>query len=610
MKSDRFGLLLIGAAVLVMAVVVGLWFDRQATLQRSYTRNQGVSLVRVLSSMPYEQLLPKPGRPLLLQTVLQMNRSAELSYGVIVDARGATLSEATTPGTLVPAATLAADAGPGFGERRLVSPGDGRTIREFYGPVLEQGEIAGYVRLGYFDVSAAAIGLEQLSFAALLALPVFLFAALFHFLVKREMRPLRELGERLCQLSGGGPAGCNDAPVVAGDLRELVGRFARFIEMTHARIHEIEAQRFTAQTTSHMLSYRHEKAESVLHALPDALMVLDDEGVVTFANAKLKSLLGIESQAIVGREVHAAVPLPEVAAFLTRCTGARAMRGDALEFSPAGDAGRRIAASAYPLFCPRNPENTLGRLVVFRDVTAESLARQAGAEFVAHVSHELKSPLNVLKMYSDMLLENAGDSRELRIEAVNVIGDEVERMADLINNLLNVSKIEQGSISLDRQRVRLHDLLEDAVATAERGAREKGIDIALKLPQELSPVLLDKNLFRIAIANLIGNAVKYNRPGGSVTLSAEERDTEVAICVRDSGIGIAGEDLARVFDKFYRSPNANTTASGHGLGLYLARQIAELHQGSLALSSELGQGSEFTMLFRKSHAMAEESVKI
>ena len=609
MKSDRFGLLLVGAALLVIAVVLGLWVDRQMTLQRTNTRNQGVGLVRILSSLPHEQLLPKSGRSQLLQTVLQMNRNTELGYGVIVDTRGATLSEATTPGTLVPAATLAPETKSRFGERPLISPGDGRTIREFYGPVLDNGEIAGYVRLGFFDASPAAIGSDQLSFAAMLALPVFLFAALFHFLLKREMRPLRELGQRLSQLPGGGPAEDN-APVVLGDLRELVARFARFIEMTHARMHEVEAQRFTAQTSSHMLSYRHEKAESVLHTLPEALMVLDDDGVVTFANAKLKVLLGIDAETILGQDVRAAVPLPEVAAFLAGCTGARALRGDTLEFSPAADAGRTLTASAYPLFCPRNPGTTLGRLLVFRDVSAESLGRQAGAEFVSHVSHELKSPLNVLKMYSEMLLENAGDSRELRIEAVNVISDEVDRMADLINNLLNVSKIEQGSISLDRQRVRLRDLLEDAVATAARNASEKKIEIQLKLPQELSPVLLDKNLFRIAIGNLIGNAVKYNRPGGSVTLSADETDTEVAIRVRDTGIGIEGEDLARVFDKFYRSPNANTTASGHGLGLYLARQIAELHQGSLSVSSELGQGSEFTMLFRKSNALAEESVKI
>jgi signal transduction histidine kinase len=609
MKSERFGLLLVGAALLVTAVVVGLWFDRQATLQRTHIRNQGVGLVRVLSSLPYDQLLPKPGRPLLLQTVLQMNRNAELGYGVIVDTHGAKLSEVTTPGTLIPAAPQAADPESWFGERPLISPGDGRTIREFYGPVLNNGEIAGYVRLGFFDASPAAIVLDQLSFAAMLALPVFLLAPLFHFLLKREMRPLRELGERLRQLSVAGSAESSEPPIL-GDLRDLVGRFARFIEMTHARIHEIEAQRFTAQTNSHMLSYRHEKVESVLHALPEALMVLDDSGVVTFANAKLKALLDVDTEAILGLEAREAVPLPEVAAFLARSTGAHAMRGEALEFSPAADAGRTIAASAYPLFCPRNPGSTLGLLVVFRDVTAESLGRQAGAEFVSRVSHELKSPLNVLKMYSEMLLENAGDSRELRIEAVNVIGDEVERMADLIDNLLNVSKIEQGSIALDRQRVRLRDLLEDVVSTAARNAEGKGIKIQLELPQELSPVLLDKNLFRIAIGNLLGNAVKYNRPDGCVTLSAEEGDTQVAIRVRDTGIGIEREDIARVFDKFYRAANANTAASGHGLGLYLARQIAELHQGSLAVTSEPGQGSEFTMLFRKCDAMAEESVRL
>ena len=601
MKTERLGLLLIGAALLVTALVLGLWFDRQAAVQRTHIRNQGVSLVRVLSGLPYDQLLPKPGRPNMLQTVLQMNRDSDLGYGVFVDARGATLSEVTTAGTLIPAAPQAAGAAAWFGERPLKSPGDARAIREFYGPVLDNGEIAGTIRLGYFESSPAAIALGQLSFAAMLALPVFLLAPLFHFLMKREIRPLRELGEHLQPLL----AADQVEPPVLGDLRDLVARFAIFIETTHARMRDIEAQRFTAQTSNHMLTYRHEKIESVLHALPEALMVLDDEGVVTFANAKLKVLLGVESEAILGHAARDAVPLPEVAAFLAGCASTQALRGDALEFSPAGDPGRSVAASAYPLFCPRNPGSALGTLVVLRDVTADSLARQAGAEFVSHVSHELKSPLNVLKMYSEMLLEDAGETRELRVEAVNVIGDQVGRMAELIDNLLNVSRIEQGSVNLDRQRVRLHDLLQDAVSNAAAGAAQKGIEIRMKLPQELSPVLLDKNLSRIAIGNLLGNAVKYSRPGGKVTLSAEESDAQVAIRVRDSGIGIERDELPRVFEKFFRATNAGTAASGHGLGLYLARQIAELHQGSLSATSELGQGSEFTLLLRKCDAMAQ-----
>jgi len=287
MKSERLGLLLIGAALLVTAVVVGLWYDRQATLQRTHIRNQGVSLVRVLSSLSYEQLLPKPGRPHLLQTVLQMNRNTELGYGVIVDTRGATLSEVTMPGTLVPAAP------------RTAAPSPGSASAPWYPRAMDARSASSTVRCSTTVKSQATSVLVFLrprprrsawtSFPSPRCSPCrfFLLAPLFHFLLKREMRPLRELGERMRQLSVAGPAESSE-PAVLGDPRDLVGRVARFIELTHVRIREIEAQRFTAQTSSHVLSYRHEKVESVLHALPEALMVLDDSGVVTFANAKLK----------------------------------------------------------------------------------------------------------------------------------------------------------------------------------------------------------------------------------------------------------------------------------------------------------------------------------
>ena len=607
-KSERFGLWMVGAALLVVAVVVGLWFDRQADQKREHIRSQGVVLVRVLSSLPYDQLLPRQGSPNLLQTVLQMNRGAELGYGLIVDAAGATLSEVTSAGAIVPAAAPPRDAGSWFGERQLVSPGDGRRIREFHGPVLDKGEIAGYVRLGYFDSPVLAADLGQVSFAAMLALPVFLLVPLFHLMMKRELRPLRDLGAQLQQLAGGAGGG----GAVVNDMRSLLGRFARFIDMTHARIREIEAERFTAQTSKHMLAYRQEKVESVLHALPEALLVLDDAGTVSFANARLQGLLGVDPGAIIGLPAREALPQPEAAAFLERCAAnpAQALRAEALEFQPAADSPRRIAASAYPLFSPRDPQNALGLLVAFRDVTAEAVGRQAGAEFVAHVSHELKSPLNVLKMYSELLLEDGGESREQRIEAVNVIRDEVERMAELIGNLLNVSKIEQGAIALDRQRVRLGDLLQDLAARATRAASAKGVEIRLAMPPDMGPVMLDKDLARIAIGNLLSNAIKYNRAGGSVTLSAEEQDAHIAIRVRDTGIGIERAELAKVFGKFFRAAGAGAAATGHGLGLYLAKQIAELHQGSIAVSSEPGQGTEFCLLLARRQAPAEETVAL
>jgi two-component system sensor histidine kinase VicK len=333
---------------------------------------------------------------------------------------------------------------------------------------------------------------------------------------------------------------------------------------------------------------------------------------VTFANARLSGLLGVDPVAVDGQPAREALAQPEALRFLERCAAnpAHAARGDGVEFHPSADPTRSVAARAYPLFSPRDPQSALGLLVVFRDVTAEALGRQAGAEFVSHVSHELKSPLNVLKMYSELLLEDGGESRERRIESVNVIRDEVERMADLIGNLLSASKIEQGSVALDRQRVRLGDLLQDLATRAARSAEAKGVELKLVLAPELSPLMLDKDLTRIAIGNLLSNAIKYNRAGGSVVLSAEEGDTHVAIRVRDTGIGIERADIGRVFEKFYRSAGATAAATGHGLGLYLTRQIVELQQGSLSVTSEPGQGSEFTLLLAKHGVLAGESARI
>jgi PAS domain S-box-containing protein len=362
-----------------------------------------------------------------------------------------------------------------------------------------------------------------------------------------------------------------------------------------------------------LLGYRQEKTESVLHALPDAILVLDEEGVVTYANAKLDPVLGAPHDTLMGRNIREVETAPDLVEFLRRCQSekGRVFRGETIEISPPEQPDRRIAASAYPLFSPREPGAVLGILAVFRDVTQEHQARNAGAEFVAHVSHELKSPLNVMRLYSETLLDGTVDSEQARIEAINVIKDEAERMASLINNLLNIARIESGSVAIDRQRTRLRDLLEDVFAETTRNASGKDIKLELDLPAELSPVMIDKDLVRIAIANLIGNAIKYNRPGGRVALCAEEGDTEVLVRVLDSGIGIPPEDQAKVFDKFFRS--GDTTAierGGHGLGLYLVKQITELHHGSVGLTSRPGSGSEFCMRFRKISAMAQESARL
>ena len=230
-------------------------------------------------------------------------------------------------------------------------------------------------------------------------------------------------------------------------------------------------------------------------------------------------------------------------------------------------------------------------------------------DFVAHVAHELKSPLNTLGLYAEALQGERGEDAEFRVEATNVFRDEVERLATLVNNLLSITQIEMGSLNIDKQRVKLKDLLEDAFEQVSRSSRAAGLRLSVNLPPEISAVAVDKQLLRIAINNLLVNAVKYTEPGGEVELSAVETAEAIQISVRDTGIGIAEQDRERIFDKFYRAEDERVRKlDGHGLGLSLARDIVSLHRGRLIVNSAPGKGSEFVIELWKDQGLLRQAI--
>ncbi len=598
---------MIAASLVVIAIVSGLLYKHQVKLHEDKTRVHGVALSRALSGMQYSQIVSSTNNAGLLHSLINVQNNEDFAYAAVVDLAGEKLYETTSAGSIVPAATMPTEPFAWFGEHNLTSPGDGRQIREFFAPVMNIDQLAGFVRIGYYNQPASQLN-DQISSFGLMALPIFLLTTLSYFLIRREIKPLGRLSEKIEQASL-----IYGVPVSASghshDLGDFIQRFDQFIQLVQSRVHRMNLESVSTQTASHLLSYKQEKAESALNSIPDAVLVIDNACIPTFANQKIEPVLGVNREAIIGKQPQDWCDNKEVLAFLMRFRSpSLTMRSTNIEYAPENNPDRRISISAFPLFSPRDQNTLFGMLIVFRDISKEHLAKQAGAEFVSHVSHELKTPLNTLSAYSELLLDYASLAETERVDAVNVINSEVERMAALINNLLNISKMETGTLQLARKRVKIHDLLQDAFNSMNSNALGKGVALELKIPPDLGSARLDKDMFRIAIDNLLSNAIKYSNAGGKVTLCAQALDDDqIQISVRDQGIGIAPEDSQKIFMKYYRANNSETALrSGHGLGLYLAKQIIELHHGAISVNSELGKGTEFIITFKAQAVQLEE----
>ncbi len=595
------------AAATLCVLYLVLESDRRTQEQEVLIHRQ--SIVRVLASSLGSDLVDPERRDITLQKIRYSETNPLFAYAAVSGANGTLFAKITGSGVSIPNQVVPDHPGDWSGVSRFDLPGSGREVTEMHAPLLQDGTLAGYLRMGYLTPSYA-ISLDKLSFLALLALPLFLLAGLFYFFLRRELGAIAQLEGtmRTCREVGN------------WDLLRQVhgGESGRLAEAMHALLDGLQQELDQAKTQAEDLEvstkitdYRRARSETVLEALPDYIVVMDESGLATFASSKIRNLLGVTPEEVVGKPINEWCEDSDIRSFLMRHETHETVghSSEEYKFSPAIAPEKTISIATFPLFSIRRENQLLGKLILFRDITTEHLAARSRADFVAHMSHELKTPLNVLSMYSESLLET-GEDPEFRTEACNIIHDEVERLATLINNLLSITQFEMGSMRLDRQRVRLQDLLQDAFDNISRAGKGQDMQFDLNLPRELTPIFVDKDLLRIAINNLLTNAIKYNRPGGTVTLSAEETDDVIRIKVSDTGIGIAPENWQKIFEKFYRVEDDEVRArSGHGLGLPLAMQIVQMHHGQIHVDSVPGEGTEFIIEFNKQSGLLRRAAE-
>lgn len=239
-----------------------------------------------------------------------------------------------------------------------------------------------------------------------------------------------------------------------------------------------------------------------------------------------------------------------------------------------------------------------GVIAVIHDITEQRRLDDARREFVANVSHELRTPLTNIRSYTETLLDTAGDiPLDTEKQFLGVISGESERMARIVTDLLTLSKLDYGRMELRMTRFHLHDMLRNVAKAMQLTAQEGGLTLTVDAPDDLPPLVGDRERIEQVVVNILSNAVKYTPSGGHVSLSACALPHDrVRIRVEDDGVGIPAADVPRLFERFYRVDKARSRAAGGtGLGLAIAKEIVEQHEGKIALASEYGSGTTVTI---------------
>jgi len=349
----------------------------------------------------------------------------------------------------------------------------------------------------------------------------------------------------------------------------------------------------------HAADRKTSRMEETLNSLETPVLITDGKDELLFHNQAAIRLFGSDDQQSKKTQLSD-IPALQQLVQETR-TRKVATEHRSAEFEWAVDGAER-AFRAKSKNISSQHGSSLGVVTVLEDIVDERLAKTRHAEFVSSVSHELKTPMAGIKAYIELLMDGDVEEPEEQQELFGYIDNQVDRLTRLVNNMLNLARIESGVIKITRKDYELNDVLRKAFEIVQPSAEDKNIRMVSELSDLYLPVHLDDDLFVQAIVNLLSNAVKYTPAGGEVRLQSQMEETTAVIKVQDSGMGIPADSLPHIFERFYRVPENNKAAAGTGLGLALVHYVStDIHNGQISVESVIDQGSCFSITLPLGH---------
>ncbi|MDD5538705.1 MAG: ATP-binding protein, partial [Candidatus Omnitrophica bacterium] len=320
----------------------------------------------------------------------------------------------------------------------------------------------------------------------------------------------------------------------------------------------------------------------------EGVIVIDRAGHIVSVNPSIEKIFGFSKNDVEGKIFLDAVRNNDIAEVIKSVLG----HGKPLstEITLVYPVRRIFEVNATPVF---DNEAVNGCLVVIHDITEMRRLETVRSDFVANVSHELKTPLTSIKGFVETLLEGALDDKKNNRGFLKIIQEHADRLDRLVDDLLSLSHLESKEIVLQRDDCHLYQLVQGVIPGFGSQLKKKNIEIKNELPQGLT-LRVDKTRIEQVFINLIDNGIKFNKENGFVKICSRELDGKIHISVEDSGIGIPQKDIPRIFERFYRVDKARSRElGGTGLGLSIVRHIVELHGGNVGVESTEGFGSKF-----------------
>ena len=335
------------------------------------------------------------------------------------------------------------------------------------------------------------------------------------------------------------------------------------------------------------------ESEAVLSSMVEGVLAVDAAENIIRLNKAAGKLLEIKPDSAEGRPIHEVVRNSLLREFIERTlSGIENVETDLTIGNQ-----NEIFLQAHGAVLKDMQEKSIGAVIVLNDVTRLRRLETVRKDFVANVSHELKTPITLIKGFVETLQQGALEKREEAERFLNIMSKQVERLNAIIEDLLSLSRLEQdsGKSAISMEKTKVIQILESAIRDCESKLFKKKISIQLNCSNELE-VFANSPLLNQAVLNLVDNALKYSEQGEKITVEAFVTGTEIVIEVQDWGCGIGSEHLPRLFERFYRIDQARSRQmGGTGLGLAIVKHIVQEHGGSVSVNSTLGKGSRFSI---------------